>query len=134
MVRHFGMVAGGTGLTPMLQIINAIHRGRASGDKTEIDFIFANVTEQDIVMKEDLDALADHDPRFRIHYVLDKPGQGFIGGVGFVSPGMLKVRLMVPYTPSFPSVQQLIFDRNGCPNPPPISRFCFAVLLLWLAV
>ncbi|TQS31676.1 hypothetical protein Golomagni_08037, partial [Golovinomyces magnicellulatus] len=61
MVRHFGMVAGGTGITPMLQIIRAIVRGRATGDKTQVDLIFANVTPQDILLREDLEALAAED-------------------------------------------------------------------------
>lgn len=85
MVRHFGMIAGGTGITPMLQVVRAIIRGRAAGDRTEIDLIFANVTPQDILLKEDLDALAAEDKCFRVHYVLDKPPAGWMGGVGYVT-------------------------------------------------
>ncbi|KAI1807984.1 ferredoxin reductase-like protein [Daldinia bambusicola] len=89
MVRHFGMVAGGTGITPMLQVVRAIIRGRATGDRTQVDLIFANVTEQDILLKEDLDALAKEDSGFRVHYVLDKPPEGWTGGVGFVTAEMV---------------------------------------------
>lgn len=89
MVRHFGMIAGGTGITPMLQVVKAIIRGRAAGDKTEVDLIFANVTEEDILLKEDLDALAKEDAGFRVHYVLDKPPQGWTGGVGYVTSDMI---------------------------------------------
>src|SRR5688572_917957 len=91
MVRHFGMIAGGTGITPMLQIIRAIVRGRAAGDKTEVDLIFANVTAQDILLKEDLDALAKEDDKIRIHYVLDNPPQNWTGGVGYVTGDMITV-------------------------------------------
>ncbi|EGY14754.1 NADH-cytochrome b5 reductase [Verticillium dahliae VdLs.17] len=45
MVRHFGMIAGGTGITPMLQVVRAIIRGRAAGDTTQVDLIFANAPE-----------------------------------------------------------------------------------------
>ncbi|AEO68985.1 uncharacterized protein THITE_2053799 [Thermothielavioides terrestris NRRL 8126] len=83
MVRHFGMIAGGTGITPMLQIIKAIARGRKAGDTTQVDLIFANVTEQDILLREDLDQLAREDKGFRVHYVLDKPPAGWQGGVGY---------------------------------------------------
>ncbi|KAK7988132.1 Vacuolar ATP synthase subunit B [Apiospora arundinis] len=69
MVRHFGMVAGGTGITPMLQVIRAIIRGRPTGDKTQVDLIYANVTESDILLREDLDSLAKEDSGFRVHYV-----------------------------------------------------------------
>ncbi|KAK3900131.1 hypothetical protein C8A05DRAFT_45972 [Staphylotrichum tortipilum] len=83
MVRHFGMIAGGTGITPMLQVVKAIIRGRAAGDRTQVDLIFANVTEQDILLREDLDQLVREDKGFRVHYVLDKPPAGWTGGVGY---------------------------------------------------
>ncbi|KAF0644207.1 hypothetical protein FPSE5266_04777 [Fusarium pseudograminearum] len=96
MVRHFGMIAGGTGITPMLQVIRAIVRGRAAGDKTEVDLIFANVSPQDILLKEDLDALAAQDAGIRIHYVLDKPPEGWTGGVGYVTADMINKYLPKP--------------------------------------
>ncbi|OBT56253.1 hypothetical protein VE04_02426 [Pseudogymnoascus sp. 24MN13] len=89
MVRHFGMIAGGTGITPMLQVIRDVIRGRAAGDTTEIDLLFANVNVEDILLKEDLDALAAADKGFRVHYVLNNPPEGWTGGVGFVTPEMI---------------------------------------------
>ena len=91
MVRHFGMIAGGTGITPMLQIAKAITRGRSAGDKTEVDLLFANVNEDDILLREDLDRLAKEDDKFRVHYVLNNPPEGWTGGVGFVTSDMIKV-------------------------------------------
>lgn len=94
MVRHLGMIAGGTGITPMLQVVKAISRGRprnGGNDKTEVDLIFANVNKEDILLREDLDALAKEDDRFRVHYVLNNPPEGWNGGVGFVTPEMIKV-------------------------------------------
>jgi cytochrome-b5 reductase len=96
MVRHFGMIAGGTGITPMLQVVKAILRGRASGDKTEIDLIFANVNPEDILLKKDLDALAASDSKFRVHYVLNNPPENWTGGVGFVTADMIKEKLPAP--------------------------------------
>lgn len=93
MVRHFGMIAGGTGITPMLQIIRAVIRGRKAGDTTEIDLIFANVNKEDILLQEDLDQLAKEDKGFRVHYVLNNPPEGWTGGVGFVTPEMMTVCL-----------------------------------------
>jgi cytochrome-b5 reductase len=91
MVRHFGMIAGGTGITPMLQVIRAIVRGREKGDRTEVDLIFANVTAQDILLQEDLDSLTKEDAGIRVHYVLDKPPEGWTGGVGYVTADMITV-------------------------------------------
>jgi cytochrome-b5 reductase len=96
MVRHFGMIAGGTGITPMLQVIRAVIRGRAAGDKTEVDLIFANVNKEDILLKEDLDQLVEQDKGFRVHYVLNNPPEGWAGGVGFVTPEMIKEHLPKP--------------------------------------
>ncbi len=93
MVKSFGMIAGGTGITPMLQIIRAVLRGRKSGDRTEINLIFANVNEEDILLKEDLDTLAKQDDKFHLYYVLNNPPEGWQGGVGFVTADMIKVML-----------------------------------------
>lgn len=95
MVRRFGMIAGGTGITPMLQVVRAIVRGRAAGDRTEVDLLFANVNAEDILLKEELDSLARQDSGFRVHYVLNNPPDKWDGGVGFVTQDMIKVRLFV---------------------------------------
>ncbi|KAK8055858.1 oxidoreductase FAD-binding domain-containing protein [Apiospora rasikravindrae] len=112
MVRHFGMVAGGTGITPMLQVIRAIIRGRPAGDKTQVDLIYANVTESDILLREDLDSLAKEDSGFRVHYVLDKPPADWTGGVGYVTAEMLEKWL----PKAAPDVKLLI-----CGPPPMVS-------------
>jgi cytochrome-b5 reductase len=94
LVRHFGMIAGGSGITPMLQIIRAIVRGRpknGGNDTTEVDLIFANVNAEDILLKDDLDLLAKEDSGFRVHYVLNNPPEKWQGGVGFVTPEIIKV-------------------------------------------
>jgi len=122
MVRAFGMIAGGTGITPMLQIIRAVIRGRPTGDKTEIDLIFANVNKEDILLKEDLDQLAKEDKGFRIHYVLNNPPEGWEGGVGFVTPEMITVCFFL----LFCEACFLISRRNGFPSPQQMSSFCSA--------
>ncbi|KAJ3046323.1 NADH-cytochrome b5 reductase [Rhizophlyctis rosea] len=93
-VRALGMIAGGTGLTPMLQIIKAILKNPA--DKTEVDLIFANVKYEDILLKEDLDDLASKHSQFRVHYVLNEPPSEWTGGVGFVTKDMMKQWLPAP--------------------------------------
>lgn len=100
MCRHIGMIAGGTGITPMLQIIKAVIRNRprnGGNDTTKLDLIFANVNPDDILLKEELDMLAAGDPDFNIYYVLNNPPQGWTGGVGFVTPEMIKVRIISPH-------------------------------------
>ncbi|KAK7694572.1 NADH-cytochrome b5 reductase [Cerrena zonata] len=82
--RALGMIAGGTGITPMLQIIRAALKNPA--DKTKLSLIYANVNPEDILLKKELDELAaKHGDRFTVHYVLNNPPAGWTGGVGFVS-------------------------------------------------
>jgi cytochrome-b5 reductase len=97
MVRRFGMIAGGTGITPMLHIIRAILRGRKSGDVTGVDLVFANVNEEDILLRAELDAISKEDGDIRVHHVLNNPPEGWAGGVGFVSADMFTVS-----SPPFP--------------------------------
>lgn len=102
MVRAFAMIAGGTGITPMLQIIRAVIRGRPTGDVTKIDLIFANVNQEDILLKEDLDHLASKDENFNVYYVLNNPPEKWDGGVGFVTPEMMTVSPLFLPRLSFP--------------------------------
>jgi cytochrome-b5 reductase len=97
LVRRFGMIAGGTGITPMLQIIKAIQRGRAAGDNTEVDLIFANVNPEDILLREELDELNMKDKGIRVYYVLNNPPEKWDGGVGFVTAEMIKVCVLVTF-------------------------------------
>lgn len=100
MCRHIGMIAGGTGITPMLQIIEAIIRNRprnGGNDTTKVDLIFANVNPDDILLQDKLEKLAKEDDGFRVYYVLNNPPEGWTGGVGFVTPDMIKVCFHICY-------------------------------------
>ena len=68
-------------------------RGRKKGDRTQVDLLFANVNEEDILLREDLDRLSKEDEGFRVHYVLNNAPAGWSGGAGFVTPDMIKVNL-----------------------------------------
>jgi cytochrome-b5 reductase len=93
MVAELGMVAGGTGITPMWQITQAILTN--PNDRTRISLIFANVNEEDILLKKELDQLTKDD-RFKVYYVLNNPPQGWTGGVGFVTADMIRQHLPPP--------------------------------------
>lgn len=85
--RRLLMVCGGTGITPMWQVLTAV-LGDA-GDETEISLVFANVTEEDILLREELDQLQDQHAKFSVFYVLNEPPTAWSGGVGFVSQQIL---------------------------------------------
>ena len=89
MVREIGMLAGGTGITPMLQIITAVLKNEE--DKTRITLIYANITAKDILLKEDLEDLANRHPeKFRLFLVVEKPLDSWKGGVGFITEAMIR--------------------------------------------
>lgn len=90
------MIAGGTGITPMLQVIKAVLRNPL--DTTKISLIFANLTEEDILLKKELDDLAlQHPEQFRVHYAVDEAtSPAWTGSVGFVTPQVISEHLPKP--------------------------------------
>jgi len=67
--------AGGTGITPMLQLIRAIQRDPS--DNTELALLFANQTEKDILLRDELEAAAASSKgRFKVWYTVDTPADG----------------------------------------------------------
>ncbi|KAK3205456.1 hypothetical protein Dsin_019502 [Dipteronia sinensis] len=110
-VRAFGMLAGGTGITPMFQVARAILEN--PDDKTDIHLVYANVTFEDILLKEEMDNLAASFPnRFKVYYVLNQPPEGWEGGIGFVSKEMIQTHCPAPA----PDIKIL---RCG---PPPMNK------------
>ncbi|OPB44460.1 hypothetical protein A0O28_0027790 [Trichoderma guizhouense] len=86
--KKIGMVAGGTGITPMFQIIRAICE--SDRDTTEISLIYANRTEQDILLREELDAFARRYPKiFKVYYVLENHSSEWKFGSGYVTKDMM---------------------------------------------
>lgn len=53
-------------------------------DDTQLDFLYGNVTEGDILLKSDLDRLAAENEQFRVHYFLNDPPEGWTGGEGHI--------------------------------------------------
>ncbi|VFV38844.1 nadh-cytochrome b5 reductase 2-like [Lynx pardinus] len=76
-VSHLGMIAGGTGITPMLQLIR--HITKNPDDRTRMSLIFANQTEEDILVRKELEEVArTHPEQFSLWYTLDRPPVGTI--------------------------------------------------------
>ncbi|XP_028096226.1 NADH-cytochrome b5 reductase-like protein [Camellia sinensis] len=86
MKKHIGMIAGGTGITPMLQVIEAILKNPE--DNTQVSLLYANVSPNDILLKQKLDVLAASHPNLKIFYTVDKPSNNWNGGTGYISKDM----------------------------------------------
>lgn len=94
--KHIGMVAGGTGISPMYQIIKAIASDPT--DKTKVSLIYGNQSEEDILLKAELDTIVKTRPdQFHVYYLLDNPPkEGWEGGVGYVTQDIIKTHLPNP--------------------------------------
>jgi cytochrome-b5 reductase len=91
--RQIGMIAGGTGIAPMLQVIKEILGNPM--DKSNITLLFGNHEEGDILLRSELDALAaKHESQLTVHYVVSKPTQSWTGLKGIINEDM--VRRLIP--------------------------------------
>lgn len=93
--KHIACIAGGSGITPVLQVMRAVTKEVAAG-KTglpTVSLVFGNVAEEDILMRAELDKMATQ-TNFRVHYTLDKPpAKGWKGSKGFVTSAMIAENL-----------------------------------------
>ena len=85
MKKSIGMIAGGSGITPMLQVIKEILR--TPEDKTEVHLIFANNNLDDILLKDVLDGLAAKHSNFKVTYVLSQAPESWKGPKGICTRG-----------------------------------------------
>lgn len=117
--RRLGMVAGGTGIAPMLQVINAIVEDAA--DQTEVSLVFANATPEDILLKSTLDTLAARYPaKLKVHYVIEAASDSVTPGKGAdanVSLGRVSPQLLSKLMPA-PSADSMVFVCG----PPPMME------------
>lgn len=92
--KHIGMIAGGSGITPMLQVIETILKN--PDDNTQVSLVYANVSPDDILLKKKLDVLAATHPNLKVFYTVDNPTNDWRGGIGYVSKDMIVKGLPPP--------------------------------------
>jgi len=92
--KQIGMMAGGTGITPMLQILHKIFY-IDTDTSIIVKLLYANNTVDDILVRQELDDLAaDFPDRFSVWYtVVDAPGD-WKYDIGFIAPPMVKKHLL----------------------------------------
>lgn len=91
--KGVGMIAGGTGITPMLQVASELLH---NGSKMPISLVYCNISPSDIMLKDQLDAMAAKYENFSVYYVVDKADKDWKGGLGYVTAEMLKEHLPQP--------------------------------------
>lgn len=89
----FNMVAGGTGITPVMQVASEILRH--PDDKTQISLIFACREVNDLLMRSTLDEWAIKYPdKFKVHYILSESApEGWTYSTGFVNKDLFQKEL-----------------------------------------
>jgi cytochrome-b5 reductase len=92
LTKSIGMVAGGTGITPMFQLIRAACEDRE--DVTQISLVYANRSEEEILLRRELDRFAMLYPKnFKVWYMLDHPPANWQYGSGYVTKDVLTEKL-----------------------------------------
>jgi len=101
-IKRFGMICGGTGIAPMIQIIREyIHFVSRSDPKNispmGLNLVYAAEEESDLAFMTILDGIKrDYPEHFRFYPVLNKPPLGWAEGVGFVDSHDLRRHLFHP--------------------------------------
>ncbi|ORY07232.1 NAD(P)H-nitrate reductase [Basidiobolus meristosporus CBS 931.73] len=117
-VEHIGMIAGGSGITPVLQVIKSVLRNPE--DNTKLSLIFANRTPDDILLREELDNLAKRNPeQFKVWYTVEQEASAdWKYSTGFVNLEMCQEHLPKAATDDFKSIVLL------CGPPPMLKMAC----------
>jgi cytochrome-b5 reductase len=81
-IDHLIMVAGGTGITPMYQLASSILE---TDKKTLITLLYANKSQQDILLKKELDEMHEKYENFTVKYTLENYASDWDQGKGRIS-------------------------------------------------
>jgi len=93
MAKKIAMIAGGAGVTPMIAIIRTVLR---RGYKTDMTLLFANKTEQDIILRDEFENYAAKHNNFKCIFTVDEPASNWHGHSGFIDDSHLKKHLPPP--------------------------------------
>ncbi|XP_055769668.1 NADH-cytochrome b5 reductase 1-like isoform X2 [Salvelinus fontinalis] len=90
-----GLIAGGTGITPMLQLVRAIMKDPS--ESTTCSLLYANQTEKDILLRDELEEVqVRHPNRFKLWFTVDRAPEGWEYSEGFINADMIQEHLPAP--------------------------------------
>jgi len=84
--KRFSFIGGGSGITPLYQVIQ--HLLDEKHLQFDLRLLFANKTESDILIRDQLDDLAKQN-LLKVAYCLDFPDNSWTGFKGFVTEDMI---------------------------------------------
>jgi len=91
--QSIGLIAGGTGITPMLQLLRAMFKD--PDDETKISLLYANQQEDDILFRALFDKYSnDYPTRFKVWYTLSQPPrESWEFSKGYINADMLRLSM-----------------------------------------
>ena len=96
-VSNVNLICGGTGITPMLQLIRQIIKD--DNDDTKVKMIFGNVSKNDILLYDELKDLRSKNANIKIRFTIDKKDANdntWNESVGYVTNDMINEFLFKP--------------------------------------
>ncbi|KAK0388670.1 hypothetical protein NLU13_4913 [Sarocladium strictum] len=88
-VRRFHMICGGSGITPIFQVLRAV--AQDAEDATECNLLDGNRGEEDILLRSELDQLSSAaSGRCTLLHTLTQPGESWTGGRGRIDQALLE--------------------------------------------
>ena len=86
--KNIGMIAGGSGITPMIPIIRSILGDE--NDSTNIHLLFANKTEEDIILRDKLENRHEEfSHQYKYFYTISESNDNWTGYTGHINTKML---------------------------------------------
>lgn len=95
MWKHVGMLAGGTGITPMYQLIRGILENEK--DRTQISLVYANKKREDILLANELVEFTKAFKNFDMYVMLRDVPQRWLGGIGLINRDVVATYMPAPH-------------------------------------
>mmetsp|Transcript_8207 Transcript_8207/g.9701 ORF Transcript_8207/g.9701 Transcript_8207/m.9701 type:complete len:170 (+) Transcript_8207:258-767(+) len=116
-LRKIGMIAGGSGITPMFQVIKMV--ANEAEDDVELTLLFANKTADDIILWQQLEEIAAQRRNFKVTYTLDNPPEDWEYNTGFITKEMIQSNMPPPADDTMILL---------CGPPPMVKKACLPAL------
>eukprot|EP01084_Bolivina_argentea_P093182 167608_1 len=102
-IKEINMICGGTGVTPMYQIICTIHLNKQNGDNTKINLFYANHSCKDILLLKQLNKICQENENIKVWYIVGKCSEGdqvkynvTLAKIGRIDKDLLKSNVFSP--------------------------------------
>jgi NAD(P)H-flavin reductase len=92
--KKVAMICGGTGITPIYQILQAADLNK---DSIEYTLLYGNRSSKDILLKKELDGISkDKNINLKLFYTIDKDEEGWDGLVGYITKDKIEKYISPP--------------------------------------